>query len=148
MREVTAAELWHMVNQRYPNIKDIELTDAAWETFDDKLLNKVYDSFQSSMWRVKLTQWLKNKLDCDKWALLFVAHVIIRNALGKDDKARALGRLSYHINGDEKRAHMINVAVVDDGEGGLYLQEVEPQPKQGQISLNKAERDSVWRVSF
>jgi len=147
MKEITSNELWRLIKATYPNVRDIELTDTAWETFDDSLLSNVYNSFQRSMWRVKLTQWMKNKLDCDKWALLLVAHVIIRNALGKDDKARALGRLSYHIGADPKKAHMINVAVMDRGDY-FELQEVEPQPKQGKVKLTDAERATAWRVSF
>ena len=133
-----------MLDKAYPNA-EIQLLDAAYRVPERTALKPMYDKFIASMWKVRLYDWVKNKLDCDKWARLFTAHVIIRNALSDFDYAMALGQLCYKI--DDGGYHMINAAIVRDGDD-MKIQEIEPQPKNGLVTLTQTERESAWHVSM
>jgi hypothetical protein len=92
-------------------------------------------------------RWLANKLDCDKWAWLYKAYIIIRNALSNRPNAIPIGLVCYLQNGDKDLAHAINNAIWTKGNvGGFQLGEIEPQPNAGILKLTKAERESVWLV--
>ena len=92
-----------------------------------------------------LTSWLSEKLDCDDWARLFIAYVIIRNALSKNKVSKALGLLCYKIDGGEY--HAINTAAVRHG-SGTRMVEIEPQPRGGVKEITETERESAWFVSY
>lgn len=84
------------LRQQYPNIRTLQTLDALYELPEStKELSKWYDSFQRSMWRVNLTAWIKNKLDCDKWSILMMGHIILRNALSPFKNAQPIGLLLY-----------------------------------------------------
>ena len=144
MNTITKRRLLRLLEDTYPQA-EIYLLDAVYNVPKTAAIKSMYDKFIGSMWKVRLYDWVKNKLDCDKWARLFTAHVIIRNALGKFDNAMALGQLCYKM--DKGGYHMINVAIVQDGDD-MRIQEIEPQPKNGLVTLTQTERESAWLISI
>lgn len=142
---VTASELRLALGSRYPGAR-LFLLDATYVVPKRSLLEDAYNSFMSWMWGMNLVKWVSNKLDCDKWAWLFKAHVTIRNALGSKADALPVGLLCYSINGDPTQGHAINCAVYADAAGNLVVTEIEPQPRNGLTELNTIERTTVWLV--
>jgi len=146
MKTITSNDLFFMLRERYPNIRG-DIDDAEYDVLTEAQAKEIYNSFQRSMWKVKLTQWLKNKLDCDKWAKLLIAHVIVRNALSGAKNAKAIGLLRYRIGGDANKGHAINVCVIDNG-SAVELRELEPQPRNGLTKLSQVEQESAWSYDF
>lgn len=144
---ITTHELKPLLQSAYPNA-NLSLLDSVYEVPDKKALTSMYDKFIKSMWKVRLYSWTKNKLDCDKWARLFTSHIIIRNALGTARNAVCLGQVSFLIDGQKGRGHMINLSVIVNDEGEYQIQEIEPQPKNGLTTLTPKERESAWRISI
>ena len=146
MSKITAKQLHVLIKHHYPNA-DISIWDNQYETLTYKEARILYSQFQRAMWKIKLRQWVKNKLDCDKWARLFTAHVIVKNAISKRRNARAFGQIAYRINGEPKRGHMINFCVVWTGKR-YEIQEIEPQPRKGFTKLKLKEASSAWHVAL
>ena len=138
--------LRQLVNFRYKSAKAY-VFDAEYNALESKLIEKAYGQFIWQMKLIGLHRWIKNKLDCDKWAWLFKAYITARNALSKRKHAVPVGILCYYINGDRTRPHMINTYLHFD-DGKLTATELEPQPDNGAKELTEKERDSAWLVAF
>jgi len=137
-----------LAGSRYNGLIDLYFWDETFKPWEsEKDLQDAYRAFQKSMWKVRLTRWIKNKLDCEDWSRLFVSHVLIRNALSDNKYPMALGLLTYNIEADSAEHQAICVAVVKHGKS-YKLVELEPQPNQGIKELAKEELSTVCRVSF
>jgi hypothetical protein len=110
------------------------------------MIKTAYNKYQKSLWRFNMFKWLRNKWDCDKFAWAFKASVSVGNALSKNNNAQPVGFICYLIDGEYGRGHAINNAVIEDGDGGSVICEIEPQPKSGIKELTETERKSVWLV--
>ena len=143
---VSARQLRDKLHWQYKSAREYTF-DADYSVVDASIIEKAYGQFIWQMRLLGLTRWLKNKLDCDKWAWLFKAYIIARNALSKRKNAIPVGILCYYINADRKRPHMINVYLHWNGRN-LTLTELEPQPGGGPKQLTQAERDTAWLVAF
>ncbi len=121
--------------------------DTEYELVDKELIAKAYSQFIWQMKLLGLTRWLKNKLDCDKWAWLFKAYITVRNALSKRKHGIPVGILCYYVDGDRTKPHMINTFMCHE-DGKFKLLELEPQPGGGIKELTQKERDTAWLVAF
>lgn len=144
--EITPLQLRSRLLNRYPNAH-IEIFDSAYDVWKPGSAATVYNQFILQMRLVGLTLWLRNKLDCDKWAWLLRAYVIVRNALSANEHARAIGLICYCIDGDKRKPHAVNAIAVQDGEG-FQIVELEPQPKGGLYNLSEKEKATVWFAQF
>lgn len=132
------------LRERYPNAK-IYVLDPGYSITDKDTIADAYSSFIFEMRSAGLPEYISNKLDCDKWALLFKAYVTATNAMTDRDYALPVGMLLYLVDGDTRKPHCINVFVYDTGKGFGIL-ELEPQPNGGIGSLTVQERRSAWLV--
>ena len=145
-KTVISFQLRESLRRRYPNAH-VELMDASVDAWEPGKLLPVYKQFVWQMRLIGLTYWLRDKLDCDDWAWLFRAYVIVRNALGRGDNARAIGLICYLQEGDPSQPHSVNAAIIADGQG-YRITEIEPQPNGGLYTLTRQEMDSVWFALF
>ena len=143
-RNMAGSYLRMGLRHRYPNAV-IHVLDSGYSITDKETIADAYSSFIFEMRSAGLSEYIPNKLDCDKWALLFKAYVTAINAMTDRDYALPVGMLMYLVNGDPRKPHCINVFVYDTGEGFGML-ELEPQPNNGIGSLTIMERRSAWLV--
>lgn len=141
---ITNEQVFHTVRNRYPNAQ-IYILDEEYDVPTREQVEGYYNAFIRRMGIARLTAWVKNVGDCDKWAWVLKAWVTLHNWLKKDTNAEPIGLICYFVNGDETKGHCINNAIWREGLG-FTIQEIEPQPKNGIISLTKAERESAWLV--
>lgn len=143
-RTDTSLSIWNSLHARYPNAK-IFLLDKDYDVPSKGEIDNLYRKFQNKMRATRLTAWVKNKGDCDKWAWLFKAFVTVRNWLSPNKNALPVGFICYNIGGDKRRGHAINMYLEIDGDK-RYVRELEPQPGYGTKQLTTSERKSVWLV--
>lgn len=148
MTTLSAHALSALLHDRYPACQ-VRIFDGVFVLPKRSLLVSAYESFQAWMRTFDQTQWKADKLDCDKWSKLFIAHCILRNALNPNPQAALpVGILCYPIGGDASRAHAINCAAFQNDAGQLELAEIEPQPDGGLRSLTPEERKAAWLAIF
>lgn len=145
---VTATQMRHMLRAFFPNVDYVDIMDEVCDTLAQGQTATIAREYHADMHKLGLGQWQRNKRDCDKAARLCVAHTIIRNALSDAVNAKAIGTVSYLINGDPQRAHMINIGIERRGTDGMQLVTVEPEGGRGEVTLSLAERHSAWRASL
>lgn len=133
-----------MIKRRYPNA-DLYVLDDEYEVPTRGMLETAYKKFTRSLWKYGVGKWLRNKWDCEDFAWAFKASVSVGNALSKNNNAQPVGLLCYFEGGDETRGHAINTAIWGD-DNYRFIEEIEPQPKNGLKKLTKAERESAWLV--
>ncbi|MDQ8206234.1 hypothetical protein QEH52_01840 [Coraliomargarita sp. SDUM461003] len=144
--QITNTELTVSLMRRYPNARR-QIFDAEFDAWEPGALSSIYSQFIWQMRLLGLTIWLRNKLDCDKWAWLLKAYVILRNALSSNTNMRAIGLICYMIDGDPKRPHCIISAAIREGDS-YRITELEPQPRGGLLTLTTAELATVWFVAY
>jgi hypothetical protein len=145
---INTGYLRKLLRGRYPNA-EVDTADGIYVLPKLALLVATYRTFSFWMRLRGVIVWRKEVMDCDKWARLFVAHAIVRN--GKSGVAAGLpvGTLSYCMCGDPERRHRICVAAYwDEERQDVVLQEIEPQPRAGLITLTEEERSSAWAVAI
>jgi len=143
---IVGRQLRDRLHWRYKAAREYTF-DNEYEVVDKELIAKAYSQFIWQMKLLGLTRWLKNKLDCDKWAWLFKAYVTARNALSKRKHAIPVGILCYYVDGDREKPHMINTFMCYEDEK-FKLMELEPQPGGGIKELTQKERDTAWLAAF
>ncbi len=143
-RTDTALSIRNSLYARYPNAK-VFLLDEHYDVPPRGEIEKLYKKFQNKMRATRLTAWVKNKGDCDKWAWLFKAFVTVRNWLSPNKNALPVGFICYNIGGKERQGHAINMYLETKGDT-RYVRELEPQPGHGTKELTRSERKSVWLV--
>jgi hypothetical protein len=146
MKTVSLSQLHHSLSRRYPQA-DIQILDRELDSWEPGQVDAVYRQFIWQMRLIGLILWLRNKLDCDKWAWLLRAYVIVRNALGKGRNMKALGLVCYLRGGDPDDPHAVCAAIERAG-AGYRITEIEPQPDGGRFELTLAERETVWLAIF
>lgn len=143
---VTSRQIRDKMHWHYKAARDYTF-DREYHIVDKALIERAYGQFVWQMRLVGLHRWMKNKLDCDKWAWLFKAYITARNALSKRKHAIPVGILCYYIDGNRDRPHMINTFLVEEN-GQVEVYELEPQPGNGIKQLTEKERDTAWFVAF
>lgn len=141
---ISRHELHNFLRHRYPHAS-IFLLDEEYDVPNRGEVEKLYNSFIHRMAVSRLTAWVKNVGDCDKWAWLLKASAIINAWLGGRKNSYPYGLVCYFIGGDKGRGHAINNIVWADGEV-KHIDEIEPQPKNGFVETTKKERESAWLV--
>ena len=134
-----------LLTSQYPNAKIICL-DQYYDPLTRGELFSMYRKFKYTMREVGLNGYVAESLDCDKWARLFTSHVVARNALSDKTTAKAIGELSYLMDNDTSKRHMVNVAIIKKDDA-LSIQEVDSL-SGGFVTLGKNERESAWRILF
>jgi hypothetical protein len=141
---ITGAEVKRILQHRYPNAQ-IHVLDAAYDVPSRVEVERYYNKFLNRMAFARLTAWIKNVGDCDKWSWVLKAYVTLANWLRRDKNADPFGLLCYCVDGDKEKGHAINTAIWRH-HGGTIIRELEPQPDGGIKSLTLKERESAWLV--
>lgn len=142
---MTNQQLRQALALRYP-AAHIQLRDAEYAPVTLKDAEKLYRGFQRWMKAILLPfgayRWVQSKGDCDKWARVFLAYVILRRWIGRSALPGAFAEILYPIDGDPEQGHSI-VCFCDPG-GFIY--ELEPQPENGLTNLIAREAKNCWSV--
>lgn len=144
---ITNKQLRAALAAEFPSAKKFIL-DGEYDLLPEEVYKKAYLKFVFRMQMRNLFKWLKNKLDCDKWAWIFKSNLTLRNALSKRKNALPIGILCYNINGEVGRGHCINVYAHLTYGGEWMIKTLEPQPNNGNVRLTEKEKEATWLVIF
>lgn len=139
-----------LLRARYPGVSSAAtlVADADYTPMPLNMAGKAYGRFILWTKALGLFRWLREKLDCDDWAWLFKAYVIIANALSKRDTAVPVFVIWYYARTHVQGPHAVNCLIVEREAGHAEVVELEPQPGQygGLIDLTQQERGGVWAI--
>lgn len=154
-----------------PDVEDQFFTDSAFAMIDkDWIAGEGYKGYKNWLNFAGLDNWRTN-WDCDNLAASFKLYLQILHAKynpytftdkwkkrGKnitDVASVSVGVIYYKVDGDDKRAHAINLLICDNGfdfghEGNTHrLKKVYFEPEHGKIvKLTKKEEETIWYANF
>ena len=128
--------------------------DATYATFTEKELRWYCKRFYFCAFR-RRTQFWKKTNDCDDKAQGMQWNTNARYSWYRKDGAqsRAIGEVWYHVDGDPKKGHAINVAFISEGDRTCAEIFFEPQvaAMKGRLvvlPLTQDELDSIYFLRF
>ena len=157
-----------------PQVEDQFFTDSAYAVLDENWVAKEgYKGFKNWLKFAGLQKWKRN-WDCDNMATSFKLYMQMLHAKynpysfterfkkvgtnGTNVESIAVGDIFYKINGDERRAHAINLLICaqpiysrtkNENWDKHELKKVYFEPENGHIvDLSEVEEASIWYASF
>lgn len=154
-----------------PDVEDQFFTDSAYAVIDkDWIVKEGYKGYKKWLNFAGLSKWRTN-WDCDNLAASFKLYLQILHAKynpytftdrwkkrGKNITnvaSVAVGAIYYKVDGDDKRAHSINLLICEDGfefgpKGNRHkFKKVYFEPEHGKIvKLDPKEEKTIWYANF
>ena len=159
------------ISELIPDVEDKFFTDSAYAVIDEDWIVKVgYKGYRKWLEFAGLSKW-KTNWDCDNLAASFKLYLQIHHAKYNpytfterwkkkcenltNVASVAVAAIYYKIDGDDRRAHSINLLICIDGfefasKGNRHkLKKVYFEPEHGKIvKLTKKEEKTIWYVNF
>jgi hypothetical protein len=125
--------------ERYPTLLtegQASFRDARYRTMEAAEAARLYDEFHP--WARAILEpydsyrWIADKGDCDFWTRLFIAYVLLRNAMGQGELKPALAEIHFRQRpADPWSGHALCSGLAGDG----MAWELDPQPDCGLLTL-------------
>jgi hypothetical protein len=144
MKTHSMTELREIALSEYPNGEWLEPADGRYVVLTEDGWLELLSDFHAWIDSLGLT-YTADKGDCDKFAWLFRAYLIIRN-WRTDGSPAAIAGLYGHYTDDQLGRHAIVFPFIVRG-GRLVIRSLEPQPGGLQIvRRSKTERETVTNL--
>ncbi|MBC2593042.1 hypothetical protein H5P28_02095 [Ruficoccus amylovorans] len=131
---------------RYPYLEARGLTfrDAQYRPVEQEEAEDLYRSFQDWMRAILAPygayRWAENKGDCDFWSRLFVAHVLLRNAIGRAPGKPAIAEIHFLTDPHNPNSGHSICSLLD---ASHTVYELDPQPGLGLTTIDAAQAATV-----
>ncbi|MDP0495776.1 MAG: hypothetical protein Q7Q73_06170 [Verrucomicrobiota bacterium JB024] len=125
--------------ERYPLLPATgkSFRDGRYRTMERDEAVRLYDEFHPWIRAILephcVYQWVQNKADCDFWSRIFIAYVLIRNAMGHTELKPALAEIHFRLEpANPYSGHSICSFADRDG----LVWELDPQPNCGLFPMS------------
>jgi len=131
------------INPQYKNTADDKYCVVEEDWFVNTLLKEYYTFIDE----VGIKEYQTERNDCDDYCRAFTFFCKIKSLRTLNiNHSLTVADVFFHKNGDKKRNHAINLAIVLDKEGKLKLIYIEPQ--DASVFLNEDNRNISRNVYF